>query len=1539
MKKHLRRITAFGLTVASVFTMLSATISASAAEVDTDTVAAVSDIETVAANVETALVGASWNSNGSRGSTGQGIYWNANIDYYYDDSSGNAYNVKYSKGQGFRVHYFAKSGKTLDFSDNSQRAFCIEPDKSVELTGSGKYTTSNDLSGIAQWNKLTDKQKKALNYVLACGYGNYSSSKQYWYATQLLVYEVVAYRRSMVTFEPIDRNGKAAPQYGKGFLNPSTYLAAESGAETTVSAIQTAYNNMIGWVKKCLNAPSYANLSASSAPTYTMERNSDGTYSITLHDDNLVIDMGHGSTNASQNTVSSDFKVDNSSVSVTLNKSSNTVTFKSSKALDGKVKVTITNSFVRGLQSFKSENLSIIVSTDWSGYQAFARGCTFSNPVSYFYLNTPKPQGVMEIYKKSANKELTNNNSCYSLEGAKFQIFTDKDCKVPAKNSSNNNMYIITDESGVGYYGGSTRNVTASLIESYYVKEIEAPKGFALNKEVFRFTKSSEVSENGYPIYSFTCTDAPQLALDLTKVSADTTVTDGNGCYSLAGAVYQVFTDSNCTNALTVSGSTVTITTDENGYGTYNNLTLITAQTLYAKEIKASPGYELDATMYQFYNSGRTTTKNVNGTDVTYPIYSLGRSSSNLTVPEIPGLDPLSVLLQKYDATTGKGTNTEKLAGAEYTVRYYANNYSSLSDVEGVQPTRTWVFKTDSDGAILFKASYLIKDKSDELFYSINDYPEIPFGFITVQETLAPYGYQLNEEIYFTTIDKETTDESLSWHTTNVNLDKGILQFPETENTGGLSIKKEATDGIVQDVWFAVYKGTTTSGTLIGNFKTDASGLITNTTLSGLTAGRYLVSELGFSNDNGKTFYYPKRYGTKPYNQSVTVKTGETATVTFKNVAKVGQLIINKTADDNKTAGVFFEVTGTNGKSYRVSTLSNGQAVLSNLQVYDDNDNVIEYTIHELGLPDSTSDTGYSIPDYYLKPEDQTVDLINGITVVSGYNRKTVSFYNKYKTLRISIAKYSDDSADDYPEVYFRITSDAGYNDIVSVSVSKDSSLGNALCDQAGYKTISNLPALDSNGRYITYTVTELGYSDGKGGYVLPEYFFDAYLTKTVTANPDAEVDTDNQLSWFGDIVIAESSEKRFTAHPSYINRHITGSLTLNKTSFNNAISDFYFELKADDGSYSSIDKTDGNGQIKWNHLNLYNYTTGKKLTYTVTELGYSDGNGGYYIPEWYSVPNTVTVNFTEDITSSIDYSDYDNWLKYIANMNGFDYDTVFGKVGFENEVTKGSLKIVKNSEDGDTQNYWFNVKDNLGNDYGNFSTGNSDSVIVSNLPVYNASNEKIKYTVTELGKCYNEEELKDGVEGIFEIPIRYKTPSSKTVTINSDRITDALVVVTITNTLKRGSVSLYKQDENGKGVAGSEWTLFKADGTAVLLRQSTTGLYSASSTGKAINMTTNTNGRLIISQLEIGDYYLVETKPIDEHMPYGQKIEFSVAADSDTALYSTLTAKNYKPLLPNTGACGSVPVYIIGSAFLMAAFLTTIVYLKNRRKYITKGK
>lgn len=73
------------------------------------------------------------------------------------------------------------------------------------------------------------------------------------------------------------------------------------------------------------------------------------------------------------------------------------------------------------------------------------------------------------------------------------------------------------------------------------------------------------------------------------KTSGNTTITNGNGNYSLKGAVYTVYSDSNLSKVVG------TITTDENGKGWLNDIPL---GTYYIKETKASPGYNLDTKTY-----------------------------------------------------------------------------------------------------------------------------------------------------------------------------------------------------------------------------------------------------------------------------------------------------------------------------------------------------------------------------------------------------------------------------------------------------------------------------------------------------------------------------------------------------------------------------------------------------------------------------------------------------------------------------------------------------------------------------------------------------------------------------------------------------------------------------------------------------------------------------------------------------------------------------------------------------------------------------
>ena len=75
----------------------------------------------------------------------------------------------------------------------------------------------------------------------------------------------------------------------------------------------------------------------------------------------------------------------------------------------------------------------------------------------------------------------------------------------------------------------------------------------------------------------------------LQKTSSNTSITDGNGNYSIAGATYGVFSDKDCTKQL------ATLTTDENGntdiaevsvsFGVYKNFTAIDQHTTHEKEI------------------------------------------------------------------------------------------------------------------------------------------------------------------------------------------------------------------------------------------------------------------------------------------------------------------------------------------------------------------------------------------------------------------------------------------------------------------------------------------------------------------------------------------------------------------------------------------------------------------------------------------------------------------------------------------------------------------------------------------------------------------------------------------------------------------------------------------------------------------------------------------------------------------------------------------------------------------------------------------
>ena len=200
--------------------------------------------------------------------------------------------------------------------------------------------------------------------------------------------------------------------------------------------------------------------------------------------------------------------------------------------------------------------------------------------------------------------------------------------------------------------------------------------------------------------------------IDLVKKSANEDITNDNGCYSLEGAVYGIYSDGVKVDE---------ITTDKNGYA---KSSILPVGNYTVKEITASTGYDLDENTYS----------------VTVVKDQTVRAESN----EIPGDDPIGIEIVKNDAETlGMPQGDATLEGAEFTVKYYDGYYTK--DNLPSKATRTWVLKTKklSNGKYIagLLKQYLVEG-SDELYEQDGTYV-LPLGTISVEETKAPKGYLL----------------------------------------------------------------------------------------------------------------------------------------------------------------------------------------------------------------------------------------------------------------------------------------------------------------------------------------------------------------------------------------------------------------------------------------------------------------------------------------------------------------------------------------------------------------------------------------------------------------------------------------------------------------------------------------------------------------------------------------------------------------------------------------------------------------------------
>lgn len=370
--------------------------------------------------------------------------------------------------------------------------------------------------------------------------------------------------------------------------------------------------------------------------------------------------------------------------------------------------------------------------------------------------------------------------------------------------------------------------------------------------------------------------------LCIKKTSANPAITDNNPCYSLQGAEYGVYkteadakADKNKVNTLTIGKYD-----SSEKYKDWSNEIELDAGTYYLKETKNPKGYALN-------NS------------VVSVVVKANESSwigSNGEFKDYPQSDPVGILLGKVDKETNKNKpqGSASLAGAEFTIKYYKGLYDSDPAKSGQVPSRSWVLKTNSDGYCDLAKGY--KVSGDDFYYASNGDATLPVGTITIQETKAPTGYFINNEVF---VRKITTKGSVE--------DVDTFKMPTVnEKVIKFNIKKVQA-GTSTPVSGAVFRHTLPNGST-EDLETNGSGEIT---ITGLASGTHKIKEIkspdGYQlNPNEVVFNVASGTGTITFtsgtNSLVTHGTKDSGDgyATFGNKVNPFNLKITKTNEHGK---------------------------------------------------------------------------------------------------------------------------------------------------------------------------------------------------------------------------------------------------------------------------------------------------------------------------------------------------------------------------------------------------------------------------------------------------------------------------------------------------------------------------------------------------------------------------------------------------------------------------------------------------------------
>ena len=358
------------------------------------------------------------------------------------------------------------------------------------------------------------------------------------------------------------------------------------------------------------------------------------------------------------------------------------------------------------------------------------------------------PSGYVKLKKSSANPVVTTGNSCYSIEGAEFGVYNNA--------SASDNSKVGTLKTNAN---GESNTLTLN-VGTYYVKELKAPKGYALDTQIKKITVASGTTTT----VSFA--DQPQMdTIDLLvrKVDADTDKSKPQGNATLKGAEFTVkFYDGNYTTDPAEAGKnplrTWVFKTDQDGVCRYDTKYQVSGDDLYMtlkgnaamplgtitiQETKAPEGYLINSKIYV----EQITSKGIQESIDTYNQPNVPDNVLKLELVKRQEGAEITIPKAVFEHTEPNG-NTEELTtdqNGKLTIKgltYGVHKLKEISVMDGYVVNGNSVeFRVETDNKIT------LISKTDETLGKIT-FTVTEQGTVSmiVEDKLAPFQIQVHKE-------------------------------------------------------------------------------------------------------------------------------------------------------------------------------------------------------------------------------------------------------------------------------------------------------------------------------------------------------------------------------------------------------------------------------------------------------------------------------------------------------------------------------------------------------------------------------------------------------------------------------------------------------------------------------------------------------------------------------------------------------------------------------------------------------------------------